>query len=622
MRLALLLLLALLAGCGAHRGELKRAHQLAESRRDSSLTCSQSDNCALASPLYDIGEPTAQRAHRALLLEYGQDSLLARINLIRSARQRIDLQTYIFAEDDAGHLVLMELLSAARRGVQVRVLLDQLFSLDNPRLLAALAENHVNFDIKLYNPLFGRAVTGPARFVGAILCCFTRLNQRMHNKLLLIDGRLGITGGRNYQNRYFDWDHSFNYRDRDILVAGPAVADMQRAFDVYWRNPRAVNAAALKDVGSLTLNPDPALRRLPQPVLTHSERMLDLSAQADQPAIVDELARAAMTVQSLEFLSDPPSKQSRGERRRTHDLSRDIRGLLAGSEREVLLQTPYLVLSPAARETFTTLQARPKPPEILVSTNSLAATDAFPVYAISHKYKRRYLRELGFRIFEYKPFPEDAPIDLDATGADRSGAVLGQFASESQRFGNRRSGSTGVLRSVDSAWGSGGSGSGRPVPLREAGVRISLHAKSLVVDREIAMVGTHNFDPRSDRLNTENAVLIRDPEFAALLAESLLLDMAPQNAWTIARRPKSALFSGLQYGLAKTSEFLPLFDLWPWRYATSYELREDCEPLPSTHPDFLTCYEAVGDFPEVNLGMKGLYTRILTAFGAGLAPIL
>jgi phosphatidylserine/phosphatidylglycerophosphate/cardiolipin synthase-like enzyme len=328
-----------------------------------------------------------------------------------------------------------------------------------------------------------------------------------------------------------------------------------------------------------------------------------------------------MSVQSIEFLSDPPSKQSRGERQRSREVSQDIRGLLVGSQREVLLQTPYLVLSPAARETFAALQARPNPPQILVSTNSLAATDAFPVYAISHKYKRRYLRELGFRIFEYKPFPEDAPIDLDATGAELSAEALGQFASESQRFGNWRRVS-GSLRSSGSGWAAGSSGSGRPVPLREAGVRVSLHAKSLVVDREIAMVGTHNFDPRSDRLNTENAVLIRDPDFAALLAESLLLDMAPENAWTIARRPKPALFSGLQYGLAKTSEFLPLFDLWPWRYATSYELREGCDPLPSTDPDFLTCYQPVGDFPEVQLGLKGLYTRILAAFGAGLAPIL
>jgi cardiolipin synthase C len=613
--LALALAALLLAGCAGTRGQLAHAPELAESRRDASLDCDRPDRCALASPLYELAEGLPEGRHRVLLLEQGQDALFARINLIRSARERIELQTYIFAEDDSGYFVLLELLAAARRGVKVRLLLDQLFSLDNPRLLAALAESHVNFEVRLYNPLFERAVTGPVRFVTAIFCCFTQLNQRMHNKLLLVDGRLGMTGGRNVQNRYFDWDAGFNYRDRDILVAGPAARDMLRAFDEYWQHPRARDVAALRDVGRLTLSPDPLQRALPEPVLGNSQRLLDLSAQVDQPAIAAELAAEARLVEGLRFLSDPPSKQSPGERQASREVSAHIRRQLVRSEREVLLQTPYLVLSRSAQTTFRELQQRPDPPEVRISTNSLAATDAFPVYALSHKYKRRYLREFGFRIHEYKPFPLDAPIDLDATGAGIPPDALGRYASESRRFGGWRG--SGARDAAGSGYGSG-----RPVPLREAGVRISLHSKSMVIDRRLALVGTHNFDPRSDRLNTENAVLIEDAEFAGLLAEVLLRDMAPENAWVIAPRQRLPLVSGLQYSLAKTSEFLPLFDIWPWRYATSYELREGCEPMPPRHPDFHACHDPVGDFPEVQLGLKGLYTRILTAFGAGLAPIL
>ena len=54
----------------------------------------------------------------------------------------------------------------------------------------------------------------------------------------------------------------------------------------------------------------------------------------------------------------------------------------------------------------------------------------------------------------------------------------------------------------------------------------------------------------------------------------------------------------------------------------SYELQPDCQPVPYRHPDFERCHRDVGDFPEVDLGLKGIYTRILTAFGAGLVPIL
>src|SRR5690606_16309966 len=136
------------------------------------------------------------------------------------------------------------------------------------------------------------------------------------------------------------------------------------------------------------------------------------------------------------------------------DASRAMRDLVDSSRSELVVQTPYLVLSRPARKLFREMHARPDPPEVIVSTNSLAATDAFPVYAMSHKYKRLYLRELGFRIFEYKPYPEDAPIDVAATG------VFGPREAALPIFGS----------------GSSGSASG-PVPLKRAGVRVGLTAK-------------------------------------------------------------------------------------------------------------------------------------------------
>jgi putative cardiolipin synthase len=243
----------------------------------------------------------------------------------------------------------------------------------------------------------------------------------------------------------------------------------------------------------------------------------------------------------------------------------------------------------------------------VVSTNSLASTDAFYVYALSHKYKRRYLRDFGFRIHEFKPFPASAPIDLEATGA-LDGEVLGGGATEALV----RSGSAGRR----------GREPRGPLPLKHAGLRVGLHAKSMVIDGEVGMVGTHNFDPRSDRLNTESALIVYDPGFAAELAAAILRDTQPENAWTIAPRQRVALLSPVNDGVGLLFESLPLFDLWPFRYATSYELKPGCAPLPPGDPRFHDCYEPVGDFPEVGLPLKSIYTRILTAFGAGLAPIL
>jgi putative cardiolipin synthase len=119
--------------------------------------------------------------------------------------------------------------------------------------------------------------------------------------------------------------------------------------------------------------------------------------------------------------------------------------------------------------------------------------------------------------------------------------------------------------------------------------------------------------------------VIEDPAFAHALAASIRGDMQPENAWVIAPRDKSPVLPGIDYSLDKVSEELPIFDLWPWRYATSYDFVPGPEcpaPLPRDDPDFRRCYTPVGDFPEVSLGLKGLSTRIFTAFGAGLAPIL
>ncbi|WP_025983677.1 phospholipase D-like domain-containing protein, partial [Xanthomonas phaseoli] len=165
----------------------------------------------------------------------------------------------------------------------------------------------------------------------------------------------------------------------------------------------------------------------------------------------------------------------------------------------------------------------------------------------------------------------------------------------------------------------------KPLPVTRAGARMGLHAKSLVVDRRIGVIGTHNFDPRSENYNTEAAVVIDDARFAQALAASIERDIAPENAWTVAPREKPPVLGGLNYSVGKVSEALPVLDFWPWRYATNYEFQPGPEcpfPLKRQDPRFRQCYVAVGDFPEVNVGPKWLLVRMLTAFGAGLVPIL
>ena len=142
------------------------------------------------------------------------------------------------------------------------------------------------------------------------------------------------------------------------------------------------------------------------------------------------------------------------------------------------------------------------------------------------------------------------------------------------------------------------------------------------IDRRIAMIGSHNFDPRSDDLNTENGLIVWDPAFARALEADIALDLTPGNAWVIAPRALVPGVTEVNSAIATVSEELPFFDLWPFRYATSWQLKPGQEPVGPYDPAFGARYEPVGDFPEVAVSMKHLYTRILIAFGLGLAPIL
>lgn len=616
-----------------------RAASIAIAARSHIVDCSAADACAQSSALRELSDravtestPQAPR-HYALILDQGRDALLARINLIRSARSRIDVQTYIFDKDDSARLVLDELLAASRRGVKVRLLIDQLSAIPDLDILAALSGSHMNFEIRIYNPSFRKAKLNYFDYAGSVLCCFRRFNQRMHTKLILVDDAVGITGGRNYQDDYFDWDAEYNFRDRDVLVAGPASREMAANFDAFWNARRSIPVERLNDVGRKLLKE--GVPAMPPDAFLRPERVAALSAEAsDQAQMRDRLAQAAMPVGAVKYVADLPQKHRRERPANAAPAVPELKTLISGAQSEVLIQTPYLVMSDAAQDLFRELHQRKPPPQVIVSTNSLAATDNAVVYSMSFKYKRRYLREFGFHIYEYKPFPEDAPVDYAALMADGPPLALetvpglrGPSGSLGPSSGSGGGGeTTRRLQRTESRPSFLSSGAATsPLPLKRAGVRIGLHAKSMVIDNRIGVIGTHNFDPRSENYNTESAVVIDDAAFAQALAASIRRDTSPENAWVIAPRAKPPVLSGLDYSLGKVSEALPLFDLWPWRYATSYQFKPgpDCPaPLPSNDPAFHRCYEAVGDFPEVNVGPKWLYTRLLTAFGAGLVPIL
>lgn len=594
----LLLAAAALSACAPTQRQLVRAQQLVDAQADHALDCAAADHCAAPSSLRTLAAADGS-GNRAVILDLGEDALIARLNLIRAAREHIAIQTYIWAEDDAGNLVLDELLRAARRGVHVQILADQLGSFGDAAALARLARTHVNLELRLYNPTLHNAVTGPFGYVAGGLCCFYRLNQRMHNKLLLVDDAVGITGGRNYQDRYFDWDPEFNYLDRDVLVAGPVAGAMRRSFDQYWRHERSVPLTHLRDVGHQLLQDGPGAAPWQAPPWKHPDRVAHVRALAADPAYIhSHFVARAHELDEAAYFADHPGKTDAAGVEEDRALTARLRQALAHAETEIVLQTPYLVLSSEAQKLFRHLGRERPDLTILVSTSSLAAIDSLAVYAAAHKRVRRHLALYNFNIYEQKPYPLDAPRMIAHYHA------LGR-----------------ATRTQPSGPGSGGRRGS--VPVTSGGVRISLHAKSAVIDSHLVMIGSHNFDARSDTYNTESGLLVRDPEFARVVRASILASMRPGNAWVIAKRKVDNVGGRINRALAKISAQLPIFDLWPFGYATSWELLPGCSPMLRTDPRFHECYRPVGEFPEVDLPLRTIYTRLFKAFGAaGISGLL
>jgi len=570
-----LVLLLFLSGCAVNKTTIQKVEQVIEIKKDSTITCppDQVDKCAIQTPFaaqYELA--TAENKNRMLLLEHGEESLMLRLHMIKSAQKTIEIQSFIWINDEAGHLIIRELLAAAKRGVKVKVIIDQLFSMGNSWLVTDIATLHQNLEFKLYNPVFQDAHTSAFEFFSALACCIARLNKRMHNKTFVVDNKYGIVGGRNYQNRYYDWDESFNYKDRDVLAIGKVVNVINTSFASFWRSPHVVPVEHLRDVSARILNNQKSHVDWQHPLPEKAVQLQTLAKDSKQ--IIKTFFDTIITADHVEYFSDTHDKPfNKAARSANKQLTQKIHQYFAEAEHKILVQTPYLVFSRKARKTFKKLRRDNPDLELLVSTNSLASTDAYYVYAISFKYKRYYLKKLGMQIYEYK---------------DRPGMIANTFSSTS----------------IDEK------------------TRFGMHGKSFVIDEYISMIGSHNFDPRSDVLNTESGFVIKSKAFAQMLSDNIRADMTDQNSWVVAAKQQIPFFSRISGVIATISRKLPIFDIWPFRYSTSYQLKEGYPEVPANHPDFHQNYKPIGNFPNVDLSSKQIQTIIISAFAGFAEPVM
>jgi len=457
----------------------------------------------------------------AYVLDAAEEALFARAWLADHAQHSIEVQYFIWSTDNIGILAAESVLRAADRGVRVRIIVDDILVDAPDRSLLALA-HHPNIDIRIYNPTLSVGVTLHKKALNTAMD-FRGVNQRMHDKTFIVDGKVAITGGRNMSSEYYDYNQSYNFRDRDVLLVGAVVNRMEASFDVVWTSDLA---APVEDLyGGLALVKKNV--RVTDDDIQGVYRDLHAYAQAPEnfaPEVRAAISAVPTTFERLtqqtqwgrvDFLSDRPGKNDErglgGGGLTTAALAR----LVAQAKSDLIIQSPYLVLSDEAIELFQA--ARKRGVRIRINTNSLASTDNLPAFS-GYQSQRKLLFRMGVEVFEYRP---DAKTQREA----RERAVVGHLPS-------------------------GDANADAPV--------FGLHAKTLVVDGKIAFVGTYNLDPRSQNLNTEVGAVIYNEAVARQIAAAIEVDMLPENSWNAATDEPDRHVSLFKRTKARAWRLLPI----------------------------------------------------------------
>jgi putative cardiolipin synthase len=417
------------------------------------------------------------------LLPVGTDSFLLRMEMADAATRSLDVEYFLIQSDDTGQLLIEALLRAADRGVRVRVLLDDAGSFGRDGQIRTLA-GYPNVELRLFNPF---AYRGNVEFVhiAEYVGDSSRLNYRMHNKLIVVDNEIGIVGGRNVGDEYFQGGRDFEFGDYDIIAAGPVVNQVSKSFDAFWNSPMAIPIEALAGATPSPQDLD-AYRGL---LVAHRAQMRAANAPyIDKLAAGEPLAtmlngNSPLVWATAEVIYDSPEKAKVEDGEQGGRLLRQRLGEVAKQvQSELIVVSPYLVPGPAGMKFLGGLRERNVNVRIL--TNSLASTDMSIVHS-GYRAFRVPLLEMGVALYEVRPVPGGS--------TDR---------------GNQ-------LKSPSSG-------------------RYALHAKVFVFDRQRVFVGSMNLDQRSLHINTEIGLIIDSPELARQIALRFADIARPANSYVLA----------------------------------------------------------------------------------------
>ena len=417
-----------------------------------------------------------------LLMDRGRDALAWRAILADSAQKSIDAQYFLWKNDEAGKVMMHRLLSAADRGVRVRVIIDDSMTDSDPEYLALFGA-HPKIELRLYKPFGPKHKSMVMRWIDYV-ADLKVLNRRMHNKLYVVDGSVAIIGGRNIGNEYFEYPGPFVNRSRDLLALGPVVNTAGEVFDLYWNSDWTVPIEQV-------VTPLPMKEQVQAMRVSLDKFAASLSSYP--PGFYDEPKKIEVEMAALEkkllwgkgrlLVDAVPELDSKTQTHTELDRVGTTLGRLADkSSEEMHIQSAYLILLDGGFKGLTAAQDRGV--KVKLATNSMAANNHLSAF-VGYRKQRKKLLKTGAELYEMRP---------DAK-SERAVFTEAQLEEHKTIFG--------------------------------------LHAKTMVFDRRHTFVGSFNLDPRSVNLNTEMGLLVESESLAKAVAESIENDIAAGNSWQV-----------------------------------------------------------------------------------------
>jgi putative cardiolipin synthase len=437
-------------------------------------------------PFYDVQKSSEGKLNRMMVLNSGIGSLEKRLELIEKATKTIEVEYFIYGTDDSSRLITQALVKAAKRGVKVRMLIDKskaIFVFDEwyAKALSEVKENGGSIEVRYYN--------------SAALWRISSINFRNHRKLITVDDKFAITGGRNIEDDYYDLSEEFNFLDRDVYISGDMALTLRESFDQFFEDK-------ISEIPTLPQRPSDKIKK----TIRRANGRITKRVMVDNKNAVDEYVAKITTIRNfitensedeilrqkikeigsevlvnkkmhtcpeMTYSSDRPGADlwSGGNywMRDITDYSDKYRNLrktlfdkVSAADKKIIISSPYMINNDYSSELMESIIKGGV--EIDMYTNSLASTDAVYVAANLYIYAERWAN-LGINVFVH-----------DGNYLEEGAGVI----------------SPGVKTAM---WGT--------------------HSKTQVYESEDyteVMIGTYNVDNRSNHYNTEMAIFCKGSE--------------------------------------------------------------------------------------------------------------